>query len=86
MGALNGIGGDRRIASWVDQGRTGDRLGVVPAPDVDQTQIEAFYDKLGDSAYTKAEALRSAQLELKNRPEFAHPFFWSPFLMINNWF
>jgi CHAT domain-containing protein len=46
----------------------------------------AFYEKLGDASYTNAEALRHAQLELKSSPEFSHPFFWSPFLIINNWY
>ena len=45
-----------------------------------------FYGKLGDADYTKAESLRYAQLELMRRPEFSHPFFWSPFLIINNWY
>ncbi len=48
--------------------------------------FEAFYDRLGHAAYTKAKALQNAQLELKNQPGFSHPFFWSPFLIINNWF
>jgi CHAT domain-containing protein len=32
-----------------------------------------------------AQALRNAQLSLLADPAYAHPFFWSPLLMINNW-
>jgi hypothetical protein len=32
-----------------------------------------------------AEALQRAQLALLEQKRFDHPFFWSPFLTINNW-
>lgn len=44
-----------------------------------------FYERLGQESLTKAQALRQAQLDLKAQPRFSHPFFWSPFLIINNW-
>jgi CHAT domain-containing protein len=34
---------------------------------------------------SKAEALRSAQLFLLQQPEFRHPFFWSPYILVGNW-
>ncbi len=33
----------------------------------------------------RAEALRQAQLSLIAQPDFNHPFFWSPFILIGNW-
>jgi len=33
----------------------------------------------------KAEALRRSQLRLLQSPAFAHPFYWSAFLLIGNW-
>ncbi|MCC0177605.1 CHAT domain-containing protein [Waterburya agarophytonicola K14] len=33
----------------------------------------------------KAKALRQAQLSLIESPQFKHPYYWSPFIMIGNW-
>jgi CHAT domain-containing protein len=45
----------------------------------------AFYGALRDGGVSKAEALRRAQLEMIRSEPYAHPFFWSPFLLIGNW-
>lgn len=34
---------------------------------------------------TKIEALRQAQVDLKNKPEYSHPYFWAPFIIMGNW-
>ncbi len=34
---------------------------------------------------TKAEALRRAQLSLLKNPEYNHPYFWAPFVLVGNW-
>lgn len=34
---------------------------------------------------TKIEALRQAQLYLKQKPEYAHPYYWAPFILMGNW-
>ncbi len=47
--------------------------------------VEEFYRQLKDPENSKAEALRLAQNKLLAQKEFQHPYFWSPFLMINNW-
>ena len=47
--------------------------------------ISVFYEQLQDPRNSKAAALRTAQVELLNDSRFAHPFFWSPFLLIGNW-
>ena len=47
--------------------------------------IERFYRELRDTSFTKAKALQQAQLELLSDPRYEHPFFWSPFILINNW-
>ena len=44
-----------------------------------------FYRQLGDPSLSKAQALQHAQLKLQQDERFSHPFYWSPFLMINNW-
>lgn len=33
----------------------------------------------------KIEALRQAQMDLKNKPEYSHPYFWAPFILMGNW-
>lgn len=43
------------------------------------------YSRLGDPTLTKAEVLREAQLSLLNDDEYAHPFFWAPFVLLGNW-
>ena len=44
-----------------------------------------FYTQLKDPSLSKAMALRQAQLKLLENPDFQHPIFWSPFLLLNNW-
>jgi CHAT domain-containing protein len=34
---------------------------------------------------TKARALQSAQQQLLAGNSFRHPYYWAPFLVINNW-
>ncbi|RMG12136.1 MAG: CHAT domain-containing protein [Cyanobacteria bacterium J055] len=45
-----------------------------------------FYEQLaGHPGMSKAEALRSAQRSLLQDPQFRHPFFWSPYVLVGNW-
>jgi CHAT domain-containing protein len=34
---------------------------------------------------SKIEALRQAQLALQREPNYAHPFYWAPFILMGNW-
>lgn len=43
-----------------------------------------FYQNLRAGA-TKAEALRRAQLALLADPNFRHPFYWAPYILVGNW-
>ena len=45
-----------------------------------------FYRRLEEPSVTKAQALQHAQLELIESELFGHPRYWSPFLLISNWF
>jgi len=44
-----------------------------------------FYQELSNTDLTKAEALRRAQIKILQNPEYSHPYYWSPFVLIGNW-
>ncbi|NEP12117.1 MAG: CHAT domain-containing protein [Symploca sp. SIO2C1] len=45
-----------------------------------------FYSSLTQqSGITKAKALRIAQLKLLEQPQYQHPFYWAPFVLVGNW-
>jgi len=47
--------------------------------------IIGFYEALQDPDSSKAQALRTAQRTLIAGQRFQHPFYWAPFMIINNW-
>ena len=47
--------------------------------------VSEFYRQLQDSSLSKAQALQRAQVKVLENPEYQHPNYWSPFLLINNW-
>ncbi|MGG6269423.1 CHAT domain-containing protein [Leptolyngbya sp. AN03gr2] len=44
-----------------------------------------FYRSLSEQHTSKAESLRQAQLKLLRNPNYQHPYYWSPFILIGNW-
>ncbi|WP_160148519.1 CHAT domain-containing protein [[Leptolyngbya] sp. PCC 7376] len=46
-----------------------------------------LYEELGNKGISRASALQKAQLELLYEPtgRYAHPYFWSPFVLVGNW-
>jgi len=44
-----------------------------------------FYEELRKGNSTKAQALRRAQQALIKDEQFAHPFYWSAFILVGNW-
>lgn len=69
--------------------RSGARSTVATLWPVDDRSTSLFmgqlYQKLLDAKLSKAEVLREAQLSLLNNPEFKHPFYWAPFVLVGNW-
>jgi CHAT domain-containing protein len=54
--------------------------------DATQKVMTGFYTQLKDhSNLTKAQALQQAQKLMLADPQFKHPAFWSPFMIIGNW-
>jgi CHAT domain-containing protein len=47
--------------------------------------VGRFYRELSRPGGSRAEALRRAQLAALAEPDFAHPSYWSPFVMIGSW-
>ncbi len=47
--------------------------------------VSEFYRQLSDPSLSKADALREAQLAMLHGSRFAHPVYWSSFLLIGNW-
>lgn len=45
-----------------------------------------FYQELSKGNVTKAEALRRAQQSILQQEELSHPYFWSAFVLLGNWF
>ncbi len=44
-----------------------------------------FYSSLREPKTSRAQAVREAQVRLLKDPNYAHPYYWSPFLLINSW-
>ena len=55
------------------------------ADDAAAVMMQAFYQHLKAPGVSRAQALQRAQIILLKDPRYADPFFWAPFLLINNW-
>ncbi|MCF2150244.1 CHAT domain-containing protein [Desmonostoc muscorum LEGE 12446] len=44
-----------------------------------------FYQRLGRSDISKAEALRLAQQDILKQPNYEHPRYWAPYVLVGNW-
>jgi len=69
--------------------RSGARSAVGSLWDIEDESsselVVEFYRQLKDPSHSRAEALRRAQLSLLEDPELSHPFYWSAFVLVNNW-
>lgn len=44
-----------------------------------------FYKYLSNTQESKAEALRRSQLALLKDPQYEHPVYWAPYILVGNW-
>jgi len=69
--------------------RSGARSTLATLWSVDDRSTSSFmvefYQGLAQSQVTKVQALRDAQLALLKQPEFRHPYYWAPFVLVGNW-
>ncbi|MEL6814356.1 MAG: CHAT domain-containing protein [Cyanobacteria bacterium J06598_3] len=47
--------------------------------------IGYFYEQLTQPGATRASALRNAQLQLLNDPQYRHPIYWAPYILLGSW-
>jgi len=69
--------------------RSGARSTIATLWSVDDAStalfMAKFYQVLSRSSVKRADAVRQAQLSLLHQPEFRHPFYWAPFVLVGNW-
>jgi CHAT domain-containing protein len=46
--------------------------------------MEEFYKKMLNKKRPAGEALNEARFTLMSNPDYAHPFYWSPFIVIGS--
>jgi CHAT domain-containing protein len=47
--------------------------------------MQDFYKNLKDNNMDKLDALRHAQLSMLDHENYAHPYYWAPFVLIGDW-
>lgn len=62
-------------------------VGTLWTVDDDATRklMTVFYQSLAKPKFSKAEALRQAQLALLNGTEYSAPGYWAPFILVGHW-
>lgn len=55
------------------------------ADEAAKTMMTQFYANLAQPGSGKVQALQTAQLQVMGERNFAHPFFWAPFVLVGGW-
>ena len=86
------IGGEDSGTAFASLSRAFSRAGVPtvvaslwPVSDAaTRDTMTAFYRELA-AGRPRAEALRRAQLVVRQNPRFAQPYYWAPFILMGEW-
>jgi len=69
--------------------RAGARSAIATLWGVDDESsarfAEVLYQYLGQPGVNRAEAMRQAQLALLQNPNYEHPRFWAPYILVGSW-
>lgn len=90
LSACQTAAGDKRAALGLAgvAVRSGARSTVATlwsVKDESTAQFMTEFYQLLSQGINKAEALRTAQLKLLKQPQYEHPFYWAPFILVGNW-
>jgi CHAT domain-containing protein len=47
--------------------------------------MREFYTQLKQRNITKAEAIKRAQINMLKNPQYEHPYYWAPYVLVGNW-
>lgn len=91
LSACETAAGDKRAALGIAgiAVRAGARSTLASLWSVDDQStallMSQFYAELASNQANKANALRQAQLSLLKNPNYAHPMYWSAYVLVGNW-
>ena len=52
--------------------------------ETNKNNLQNFYKALAKPGMGKAQALREAQLSLLKSPQYQHPYYWAPFVLVGH--
>jgi len=58
-------------------------LWIVDSTSTQELMLE-FY-RLLKNGKDKADALKEAQIKIMEKPEYSHPYYWAPFILVGDW-
>lgn len=75
------------IAGAVLKARATSALGSLwpVADEATKILMVRFYELLATEKFSKGKALQRAQIELSQNPDFQHPYYWAPFILVGGW-
>ena len=91
LSACRTVAGDRRAALGlagvaIRAGARSTLAGLWYVSDAATVPLMSqFYQELAKTTVSKAEALRRAQQNLLQNPQYRHPVYWAPYVLVGNW-
>ncbi len=91
LSACETAAGDKRAALGlagiaVRSGARSTLASLWSVNDASTTELMVqFYQALTQPGNNKAESLRKGQLALLKTPQYRHPYYWAPFILVGNW-